>query len=413
MTVVVVGGGASGIMAAITARELGANVTILEKNPRLGKKILATGNGRCNLTNVNTCSTYYHGADPEFVAGILSQYDVKQTIKFFEKLGISHKVEEAGKVFPMSDQASSVLDVLRYKVEQTGIKVIYEARVSDIRKKNKEGFELELADGTCIEGDRVILAAGGKAMPVTGSNGDGFQLAQKLGHTIKEVFPALVPLKLEGSFFKSIAGVKVFGTAEILDGSKPTASDRGDILFTNYGISGPPILQISRKAGELLRDGRDAVLRVIMIDTMSRESLEGLLTKRFHHAAGKTMEFSLVGLINKRLIPVLLKEAGISNLKAPVDNLSDGEREKILEILTDWRLRVTGTTSWPNAQVTAGGIDTRDVDRNTLESKIVSGVYLAGEILDIDGACGGYNLQWAWSSGFVAGQNAALTTLRH
>lgn len=413
MTVVVVGGGASGIMAAITARELGANVTILEKNPRLGKKILATGNGRCNLTNVNTCSTYYHGADPEFVAGILSQYDVKQTIKFFEKLGISHKVEEAGKVFPMSDQASSVLDVLRYKVEQTGIKVIYEARVSDIRKKNKEGFELELADGTCIEGDRVILAAGGKAMPVTGSNGDGFQLAQKLGHTIKEVFPALVPLKLEGSFFKSIAGVKVFGTAEILDGSKPAASDRGDILFTNYGISGPPILQISRKAGELLRDGRDAVLRVIMIDTMSRESLEGLLTKRFHHAAGKTMEFSLVGLINKRLIPVLLKEAGISNLKAPVDNLSDGEREKILEILTDWRLRVTGTTSWPNAQVTAGGIDTRDVDRNTLESKIVSGVYLAGEILDIDGACGGYNLQWAWSSGFVAGQNAALTTLRH
>lgn len=413
MTVVVVGGGASGIMAAITARELGANVTILEKNPRLGKKILATGNSRCNLTNVNTCSTYYHGADPEFVAGILSQYDVKQTIKFFEKLGISHKVEEAGKVFPMSDQASSVLDVLRYKVEQTGIKVIYEARVSDIRKKNKEGFELELADGTCIEGDRVILAAGGKAMPVTGSNGDGFQLAQKLGHTIKEVFPALVPLKLEGSFFKSIAGVKVFGTAEILDGSKPTASDRGDILFTNYGISGPPILQISRKAGELLRDGRDAVLRVIMIDTMSRESLEGLLTKRFHHAAGKTMEFSLVGLINKRLIPVLLKEAGISNLKAPVDNLSDGEREKILEILTDWRLRVTGTTSWPNAQVTAGGIDTRDVDRNTLESKIVSGVYLAGEILDIDGACGGYNLQWAWSSGFVAGQNAALTTLRH
>ncbi len=406
MTVVVVGGGASGLMAAITARRLGANVTILEKNPRIGKKILVTGNGRCNLTNINTCPTCYHG-DREFAAGVLSHYDVKQTIRFFEKLGISHKVEDAGKVFPMSDQASSVLDVLRYEVEQTGIKVIYEAQVLKIRKNTNDKFQLELADGTVIESDRVVLAAGGRAMPVTGSNGDGFRLAQKLGHNIKEVFPALVPLKLKGSFFKRITGVKFVGTAEILDEDKTAASDRGDILFTNYGISGPPILQISRKAGELLRNGQNAVLRVIMIDSMSRESLEGLLAKRFHHAAGKTLEFSLVGLINKRLIPVLLKEAGISSIKTPAEKLSIGEREKILDILTDWRFRITGTTSWPNAQVTAGGVDTREVDRNTLESKIISGIYFAGEILDVDGACGGYNLQWAWSSGFVAGQNAA------
>ena len=410
MNVVVVGGGASGLVAAITARRLGADVTIVEKNPRLGKKILVTGNGRCNLTNINTSSACYHG-DPELAAGILSQYDVKETIRFFEQLGISHKVEEAGKVFPMSDQASSVLDVLRYEVEQTGIKVIYEARVLDIKKNTYNSFHLELADGNVIEGDRVILAAGGRAMPVTGSNGDGFRLAQKLGHTIKDVFPALVPLKLGGDFFKRIAGVKFVGTAEILDGNKPAASNRGDILFTNYGISGPPILQISRKAGELLRKGRDAVLRVIMIDSMSKESLDGLLAKRFHHATGKTVEFSLVGLINKRLIPVLLKEAGISDMKAPAEKLSTGERERILDILTDWRFRITGTTSWPNAQVTAGGIDTREVDRNTLESKLIRGIYFAGEILDVDGACGGYNLQWAWSSGFVAGQNAALQML--
>lgn len=408
MTVVIVGGGASGMVAAITARRLGAEVTILEKNPRLGKKILATGNGRCNLTNINTCSTCYHGSQPGFVEGILSQFDVKKTISFFEKLGIAHKVEETGKVFPMSDQASSVLDVLRYEVAQTGIKVIYEARVLDIRKKDNGGFELEMADGSCLEGNRVILAAGGKAMPVTGSDGDGFYLAQKLGHTMKEVFPALVPLKLEGSFFKSITGVKIVGTAEILDGNRALIRDRGDILFTNYGISGPPILQISRKAGELLRDGRDAVLRVIVIDTMSRESLEGLLTKRFHHAVGKTVEFSLVGLINKRLISVLLKEAGIRDLKAPVESLTTGDKEKLLDILTDWRFRITGTTSWPNAQVTAGGIDTQKIGRYTLESKLESGLYFAGEILDIDGACGGYNLQWAWSSGYVAGQNAAL-----
>ena len=413
MTVIIIGGGASGLVAAITARRFGAQVTILEKNPRLGKKILATGNGRCNLTNIDTCADCYNGAAPEFVEGILSQFNVKKTIGFFEKLGIAHKVEDAGKVFPMSDQASSVLDVLRYEVEQTGIEVVYNARVIGINKR-PDGFELELEDGAdqnrIIKGDQVILAAGGKAMPVSGSNGDGFRLAQKQGHTIKEVFPALVPLKLEGRFFKSINGVKIIGTADVLDGDRTVASDRGDILFTNYGISGPPILQISRKAGELLQDKRDAVLRVTVIDTMPRTSLEGLLAKRFHNAAGKTIEFSLVGLLNKRLIPVLLKEAGISNLKTLVDNLSVVERKKILDVLTDWRFKITGTTSWPNAQVTAGGVDTREVDKDTLESKFVKGIYFTGEVLDVDGACGGYNLQWAWSSGFVAGRNAAQQT---
>jgi predicted Rossmann fold flavoprotein len=412
MTVLIIGGGASGMVAAITARRLGAQVTILEKNPRLGKKLLATGNGRCNLTNIDTCSACFNGATPDFVEGILSQFNVKKTISYFEKLGITHKVEDAGKVFPMSDQASSVLDVLRYELEQTGINVVYNARVTEIRKK-QGSFELELEDGNSqgrIKGHKVILAAGGKAMPVTGSNGDGFRLAHKLGHRIKEVFPALVPLKLEGKFFKSIAGVKIIGTAHVLDGDRTMASDRGDLLFTNYGISGPPILQISRKAGELLRDKGDAVLCVTVIDTMSRSSLGRLLDKRFHNAAGKTIEFSLVGLLNKRLIPVLLKEAGIKNMKTPVENLSVGEREKILDILIDWRFKITGTTSWPNAQVTAGGVDTREVDKDSLESKIVKGLYFTGEVLDIDGACGGYNLQWAWSSGYVAGQNAAQQT---
>lgn len=413
MTVLIIGGGASGLVAAITARRLGAQVTILEKNPRLGKKILVTGNGRCNLTNLNTCPGCYYGATPEFVESILSQFNAKKTIGFFEKLGIAHKVEDEGKVFPMSDQASSVLDVLRYEVERTGIDVIYNARVKEIKKRNNI-FELELAESTdsgkqTIKGDRVILAAGGKAMPVTGSDGDGFLLAKKLGHTIKEVYPALVPLKLEGDFFKRIAGVKVLGTAELFDGSKSIAKYRGDILFTNYGVSGPPILQLSGKAGELMQTKRKAQLRVILIDSMSRESLNGMLTRRFHNAVGKTIEFSLVGMINKRLIPVLLKEAGIKNPKADVETLTTGEQEKILDILTDWRFTITGTTSWPNAQVTAGGVDTREVEKDTLESKIIKGLYFAGEVLDVYGACGGYNLQWAWSSGFVAGKQAAIS----
>jgi len=407
MNVAVIGGGASGMVAAIAARRLGADVMILEKKPRVGKKLLVTGNGRCNLTNINANPAYYHGADEGFVEGILSQFDVKQTIGFFEKLGIAYKVEDAGKVFPMSDQASSVLDVLRYELDRIAVKVICQARVVAIKKKKRQ-FILELADGSVIKSDRVVLAAGGKAMPVTGSDGDGFRLAQTLGHTINTVFPALVPLKLEGKFFKSIAGVKIVGTVEILDNGKVVARDRGDILFTNYGISGPPVLQISRKAGEIIQNGQDAVLRVIIIDSMSKESLKELLSKRFHNGAEKTVEFSLVGLINKRLISVLLKDAGIRDLRAPVKSLTSEEKENILNILTDWRFRITGNTSWPNAQVTAGGVDTRKIDRYTLESKVVKGIYFAGEIMDIDGVCGGYNLQWAWSSGYVAGQNAAL-----
>ena len=180
-------------------------------------------------------------------------------------------------------------------------------------------------------------------------------------------------------------------------------------MFTNYGVSGPPILQLSGKAGELMQTKRKAQLRVILIDSMSRESLNGMLTRRFHNAVGKTIEFSLVGMINKRLIPVLLKEAGIKNPKADVETLTTGEQEKILDILTDWRFTITGTTSWPNAQVTAGGVDTWEVEKDTLESKIIKGLYFAGEVLDVYGACGGYNLQWAWSSGFVAGKQAAIS----
>jgi len=405
--VIVVGGGASGMLAAISARIRGADVTILERNPRIGKKILATGNGRCNFTNINTDINYYHGSNPQFAYNALSNFGVQETIDLFEKLGIAHKVEELGKVFPMPDQASSVLDVLMYELNETGVNVICNAYVKNIIKKNGT-FEIILETGTSFQGDSVIIAAGGKAMPSTGSDGNGFELAKKLGHTIVDIFPGLVQLMLEGTFFKQIEGVKFVGTAEILHNNKSVAKDRGDILFANYGVSGPPILQISRKAGELIHENKEALLKITVIDTISKEDLIKLFTARFNNGLGKTVEFSLVGLINKRLIPVLLKEAGIQDLKCPVENLSTKECEKIINILTDWRFKVRGTKSWPSAQVTAGGVSTKEINQNTLESKIVKDLFFAGEIIDIDGQCGGFNLQWAWSSGFIAGRNAAL-----
>ncbi|KUO52738.1 MAG: flavoprotein [Desulfitibacter sp. BRH_c19] len=404
--VIVIGGGASGMVAAIVAARNEAKVTILERNPRIGKKILATGNGRCNFTNVNADITCYQGNNPRFAYSTLTGFTVQETLEFFEKLGIAPKVEDLGKVFPTSDQASSVLDVLMYELNKTGVNIVCDAYVESIRKEANT-FKVKFAEGGELIGDSVILAAGGKAMPSTGSDGSGYGLAEKLGHTITAIFPALVQLKLEGSFFKQIAGVKFVGTAEILQNNKTVAQDKGDILFANYGVSGPPILQISRKAGELLQKGKEVVLKLTILDKMAKEELRELIIKRFNNDSQKTLGFSLVGLINKRLIPVLLKEAGLTDLKRPVASVSSKEREKIITILQDWRFNVSGTKSWPSAQVTAGGIVTNEINPTTMESKIVKGLFLAGEIIDIDGLCGGFNLQWAWSSGYIAGKSAS------
>ena len=283
--VIIVGGGASGMVAAIAARRGGAEATLLERNPRIGKKLLATGNGRCNFTNLYADARHYHGANPKFVYSALSQFGVAETIAFFRQLGIDHKVEDCGKVFPMSDQASSVLDVLRYELEDLGVAVRCDARVREIRR-DAGVFRLQLADGSTVSGDRVILAAGGKAMPATGSDGSGFELARQLGHTVVDPFPALVQLKLEGDFFKQVEGLKFAGTAEILreqgeSGFRMVARDRGEILFTSYGVSGPPILQISRKAGELLQAGERPWLRLVVLTPCLRRRWTGCSASAF------------------------------------------------------------------------------------------------------------------------------------
>lgn len=404
--VFVIGGGASGMIAAISAKMAGADVTILERNSRIGKKILATGNGRCNYTNIYADVNHYHGTNPDFIYGAFSAFDVSKTIGFFEKLGIAPKIEEQGKVFPMSEQASSVLDVLLFELNDLGVNIICNAYVKKI-KKEKGKFKIFLEDGSIYKAERVILACGGKAMPSSGSDGNGYDLAKQLEHSIVKIFPALVQLKLDGNFFKQIDGVKFKGTAEVVSNNKVIATDSGDILFANYGVSGPPILQLSRIAGELLNKNLDAQLKIVIIDTMSREELKQFLIRRFKFMPNRALDFSLVGFINKRLIRVILKQAGFKDLKVPVKSLTLSDIEKIVDILQDWRFKITGTKSWPSAQVTAGGVDTKEIDQYTMESKIVKDLFFAGEMIDIDGNCGGFNLQWAWSSGYVAGQNAA------
>lgn len=406
--VIVVGGGAAGILAAITAAGKGAEVIILERNQRIGKKILATGNGRCNLTNMDMDISHFHGSNPRFAFSVLNQFDHFQAIEFFESLGVSHKIEDGGKVFPFSNQASSVLDVLRHELELSGVEVVVEAEVKDIRKV-KNGFEIVVKGGRSYFSHRVILATGGKAAPNLGSNGVGYQLAEKLGHSIVEPFPVLVQLKLAEPFLKQIMGVKFDGDAAIVVDNKTLASSQGEILFTDYGISGPAIFQLSRTAAQGLKRKERVLVKVSLVNHLTRDELSSYLAKRFSDGSKKTLVFSFVGFIHKKLVPVMLKQAGIEDIQKAVDLLTPEEKERITDILQDWRFEVTGTNTWTAAQVTAGGVDVREINQQTLESKIVPGLFFAGEVIDIDGDCGGYNLQWAWSSGYVAGANAAAT----
>ncbi len=403
--VIVVGGGAAGMMAALSAKYNGADVLILERNDRVGKKLLATGNGRCNYTNRYLTIRNFHGNNPKFAYSALSQFNVDMTIEFFERLGITPAVEENGKVFPLSFQASSILDVLRYEIEDKGIELITQAYVTDIKKKKK--FIITLKDNRRFEADKVILATGGMALPASGSDGNGYSLCKQLNHTVTEIFPGLVKLKLESNILKSVDGVKFVGTAGIYIDNKPILEDKGDILFTSYGISGPPILQLSRTALQYMNKGKEVILKVSIIHTKNEDELFEYLLKRFDYMPRKTVEIALIGLINKRLIIPILKELNIDKNKR-VSNLSKEEIRAISKILTSWNFKVIGSKSFSDAQVTAGGVNTNEINNQTMESKIVKGLYIVGELLDIDGDCGGFNLQWAWSSGYVAGLNAAI-----
>lgn len=402
--IVVVGGGAAGLMAALTARRQGAQVTLLEKNPRVGKKLLATGNGRCNFTNINLDPGHFHGTDPHFACEILSRFQGAQTLEFFRRLGIEPREEEAGKVFPASGQASSVLDVLRYQVESEGVAVICDTTVKSL-VKNSGLFTVYTNVGS-FQADAVIIATGGKAGPQFGCTGDGYALAASFGHQLVEPFPALVQLRLKAPFLKAVAGVKFVGQACIYQGKKLLNRAGGEILFADYGISGPPILSLSRTAGEILAQNQEPVLTVNLLPGQKPAEVAAFLRRRFKEQGQKPVDFSLVGFIHKRLIPVLLREAGI-DLKKKAAHVSAAETSLLAQSLTGWTFRITGTNGWTAAQVTAGGLSVQDISSQTLCSRHVPGLYFAGELLDIDGDCGGYNLQWAWSSGFVAGASAA------
>ncbi len=400
LKVIVIGGGASGMLSACVAAQNGANVTILERNNRVGKKILATGNGRCNYTNTTANVTDYN--NQEFVSYGLSVFTPSRTMDFFKELGIEPKVEKEGKAYPLSEQASSIIDVFLYELNRLNVNIVTEAKVISVIRR-KSSFTVYLEDGTSFDGDKVILATGGKAMPKSGSDGSGYQLAEDLKHNITKVFPALVKLKLDSPYLKHLQGIKMPTRVSLVHKGETLQTEEGDVLFGNYGISGPTILQLSRQAMNLYNKGEKVYIKLQLVQQLNKKEV----AERFSNSKEKAVDFSLVGLINKRYISAIIKEAKIEKQNTLVKDLSTKQLEKLIDLLFDWRFLVTGSKSFNDAQVTAGGVSTKEINEQTMESKIVKGLFITGELQDIDGRCGGYNLQWAWSSGYLAGVNAS------
>lgn len=400
MKIAVIGGGASGLIAAIVAAKNGANVKIYEKMNRVGKKILATGNGRCNYTNMDLSFECYHSNHLDLAKEALNFFDLNKTLLFFQDLGIYPYIDERGQVYPNSLQASSVLDVLRYEAKRLNVEEVTDFNVVALRKE-KDSFSIIGTDTDTA--DKVILATGGKASPQLGSDGKGYELAKSFGHSLIEPWPALVQLKLIGKYFKRISGVKFQGLAKAHVGGRVIREEEGEILFTDYGISGIPILQLSRKVIQEINDGNKSYISIDMFDKFSKLQLYDILEERFLKIGHKSLEEGLVGFINKRLIPVVWYEAGFDDLQKKCKNLNKKEIYKLIDILKEWKFEVRGHNSWQQAQTTAGGLKLSQVNPKTLESLKVEDLYFAGEILDVDGDCGGFNLQWAWSSGYTAG----------
>ncbi|MCD6330447.1 MAG: NAD(P)/FAD-dependent oxidoreductase [Candidatus Cloacimonetes bacterium] len=407
--VVIIGGGASGLTAAISSARKGAKTAIMERLPRVGKKILVTGNGRCNFSNASLKRKNYHGTNPAFIGYVFSQFNGLQIQEFFEELGILYKEEEDGRIFPRCDQAGAILDVLRFECLRLHVEALCDREVSTI--SNEDGqFKIQFQNGEEFLSRKVILTAGGKASPQFGSNGSGFALAEKLGHKIIDPYPSLVQLKLEDEYLKHLKGIKVDARVSLYADESLIDAREGEVLFTEYGISGIPVLQLSRYVHHPEIRNKSMNLHVDLFPEIQFYDLKKQLIDRFQRLEYKSIEDSMIGLINKRMFLPTLALAGIDRTKLS-SNLSGAEIEKLTHQLKDRKFVIKGTLSWRDAQITAGGVATEEIEDRTLESKIVPGLYFAGEVIDIHGDSGGFNLAWAWASGYVAGMHAASSIL--
>lgn len=400
--IAIVGGGASGLACAIeimhsVAKREEVEVTILEKMPRIGKKILATGNGRCNITNMNSAVSGYRG-DTAFSNFALQEYTPEKNIEFFNKLGLYTRTEDEGRVYPLSNQAASVLDALRFECERLGIKTICDYRAVHLKTINT-GVTTKIVINNRDRFDFVVVACGGKAAKMHGTDGDGYDMLKMFGHTIISPAPALVSLNCD-EFTKALKGVRSICKMDLLIDGKKELENYGEVQFTDYGLSGIPIMQLSRFVS--VSPSTDIKISLDVTPDFTKEQIWDYLVARRSVDTG-LCENLLSGIMNKQLCISLLKECGVAVNKR-INTLSDDELQRIAKIVKAWEIKVKNSRSFDYAQVTAGGADCKEFNEKTMESRFVKNLFCCGEVLNVDGDCGGYNLQWAWSSGRLAGK---------
>ena len=387
------------MMAALTAAEdPNHHVVLLERQQRVGRKLLATGNGRCNLTNIGATAANYHGEQPDFVRPALRQLPPTEVLALFRTFGLLTVTEESGRVYPLSDSASSVLDVLRFQLAQRGVELRCAAPAREIRRE-KGGFRVRTDEETLFA-DKLIVACGGAAGKKLGGVTDGYELLAPLGHRRTKLYPSLVQLVTEPDYPRALKGVRADAALRLLRGKDELARAQGELQFTERGVSGPAAFDLSRAVSA---GGEGLVLELDFLREYTETQLRALLILRRESLPDLDAAELLTGAVHNRLGKMLLRYSGVDTKKS-IGALNDRELAHVVGACKGFRLALRGTEGFDNAQVTAGGLRTADFDPESMQSRLVPGLYVCGELLDVDGDCGGYNLQWAWASGRLAGR---------
>ena len=402
--VVIVGGGAAGMFASIAAAECGHQVVVYEKNEKLGKKLYITGKGRCNITNACDMEGLFEAVrtNAKFLYSSFYGYTNQQVIDFFERINVPVKIERGDRVFPVSDRSSDVIRGLEREMDRLGVEVHLRTAVKKIVEKDGHFEKVILGDQTQVCADACIVATGGLSYQSTGSTGDGFRFAESLGHTVTECMPALVPMECKEDWVPELQGLSLRNVnVTICDGKKKLYDDFGEMLFTHYGVSGPLILSASSYVGKKLK-AKEPTLKIDLKPALSEEVLNERLLREFSERPNQHIKAVFQQLLPAKMIPVMIELSQIS-MDKPVNAITKEERRRLVGLFKAFPFTITGTRGFKEAIITQGGVSVKDIDPATMESKRIKDLYLVGELLDLDALTGGYNLQIAWSTGYLAG----------
>ena len=405
--VIVVGGGAAGMMAAVFAARNGQNVQLLEKNEKLGKKLFITGKGRCNITNAADIEDLFTAvtSNPKFLYSGFYSFTNQQVIDSFEELGVKTKVERGERVFPVSDHSSDVIAAFSRELKSLGVSVSLHTEVKELLCEQDKVCGVLLTNGKKMKADAVIVATGGISYPSTGSTGDGYRFAKEAGHRVTELLPSLVPMEVRQWYAKELQGLSLRNIEiRITDGKKKLYEEFGEMLFTHYGVTGPVILSASSVVGKTLRK-KELTLHIDLKPALSEEQLDKRILREFDANHNKQYKNSIDSLFPAKLKPVMIELSEIEPEKK-VNEITKEERQRLVHLIKDFTMTLTGLRGYNEAIITKGGVSVKEIDPGTMESKIIKGLYFAGEVLDLDAVTGGYNLQIAWSTGYLAGINA-------